>query len=131
MGGGFVVREEAGEEWVPRVAGIAVEKGRVRVVRPLRDMGMKECAAWAWWNGLEVVGKDNIAGARQGIGGLTKGTYLRTDSPETDSERLLDFIVGLERDYPSTVSTIARTCAKLAPKEAATEPCAMCERCVH
>jgi len=44
----------------------------IRVVRPLRDMGMKECAAWVWWNSLQVVGKENVAGAKQGIGGLTK-----------------------------------------------------------
>ncbi|KAH8118228.1 hypothetical protein DFH11DRAFT_1573124 [Phellopilus nigrolimitatus] len=38
------------------------------------------------------------------------------------------FIVGLERDYPSTVSTIARTCAKLAPKDDASDCCVLCER---
>lgn len=73
MGGGFVVREEAGEEWEPRIYGLSVEKRSIKVVRPLRDMGMKECAAWVWWNGLEVVGKENVVGAKQGIGGLTKG----------------------------------------------------------
>jgi len=72
MGGGFVVREEAGEEWEPRINGVGGVRRSIRVVRPLRDMGMKECAAWVWWNGLEVVGKENKAGAKQGIGGLTK-----------------------------------------------------------
>ncbi|KAF7970622.1 hypothetical protein HWV62_5039 [Athelia sp. TMB] len=106
-GAGFVVREEAGETW-----GESEGEG-VRVVKPLRDMGTKECAAWAWWHDLAVPGNPKYTnpGAKQGIGGLTK-----------------DFIVGLERDYPSTVSTIARTCAKLAPKAAANERCVLCER---
>jgi hypothetical protein len=43
----------------------------------------------------------------------------------------LDFIIGLERDYPSTVSTVARTCAKLAPKEGIGGICVLCERFVN
>ena len=42
-----------------------------------------------------------------------------------------DFIFGLETDYPSTVSTIARTCAKLAPKEASSDICVLCGRYVN
>jgi hypothetical protein len=43
---------------------------------------------------------------------------------------LSDFIIGLERDYPSTVSTIARTCGKLAPKPQSdiAQRCFLCER---
>ncbi|KAJ7285019.1 hypothetical protein C8J57DRAFT_1290168 [Mycena rebaudengoi] len=110
QGGGFVVREEAQEEWQPAVH---VGTGRtVRLNRPLRDIGMKECAVWAWWRGLAVVGKEGFLGGKHGIGALTK-----------------DFIVGLERDYPSTVSAIARTCGKLAPKNDDTAGiCTLCER---
>ena len=36
--------------------------------------------------------------------------------------------MGLERDYPATVSTIARTCAKLTPKEGSNGVCLLCER---
>ena len=43
---------------------------------------------------------------------------------------LIGFIVGLENDYPSTVSTIARTCAKVKPKDVAQGVCALCERYV-
>jgi cytoplasmic tRNA 2-thiolation protein 2 len=42
----------------------------------------------------------------------------------------LDFIIGLEKDYPSTVSTIARTCNKLTTKEESSTICLFCERCV-
>ncbi|KAJ7066993.1 hypothetical protein C8F01DRAFT_1119892 [Mycena amicta] len=107
QGGGFVVREEAQEEWQPDDS----SRRKVLVSRPLRDVGMKECAIWAWWRGLGVVGKEKYLGGKQGIGSLTK-----------------HFIVGLERDYPSTVSTIARTCAKLAPKDASDKRCVLCER---
>ncbi|KAL0954500.1 hypothetical protein HGRIS_003467 [Hohenbuehelia grisea] len=114
QGGGFTVREEVQEEWSPAaVEGdqSGVRKGSVRVVRPLRDIGIKECAAWAWWAKLKVVGREKIPHANQGIGALTK-----------------DFIVGLERDYPSTVSTIARTCGKLAPKDTSRLRCVLCQR---
>ena len=52
-------------------------KRNVRIVRPLRDMGMKECAAWAWWSHIPVVGKEKWlwSGAKPGIGTLTKGQY--------------------------------------------------------
>jgi cytoplasmic tRNA 2-thiolation protein 2 len=70
QGGGFVVREEAQEEWQPTVH--VRSKRTVRVVRPLRDIGMKECAVWAWWRALKVVGKESILGGKQGVGALTK-----------------------------------------------------------
>ncbi|GLB40393.1 putative plays a central role in 2-thiolation of mcm(5)S(2)U at tRNA wobble positions of tRNA(Lys), tRNA(Glu) and tRNA(Gln) [Lyophyllum shimeji] len=116
QGGGFVVREEAQEEWISRLPVTRrIENGHadgaIRIIRPLRDIGMKECAMWAWWHGLQVVGREKVPGGKQGIGSLTK-----------------EFIVGLERDYPSTVSTIARTCAKLAPKKGVGGVCLLCER---
>ncbi|KAG6813416.1 hypothetical protein H0H92_011395 [Tricholoma furcatifolium] len=115
QGGGFAVREQAKEEWIPTHSLTRKENGHadgsVRIIYPLQDIGMKECALWAWWRGLRVVGREKFFGGRQSIGPLTK-----------------DFIVGLERDYPSTVSTIARTCAKLAPKQGTGGKCLLCER---
>ncbi|KAI0326630.1 hypothetical protein GY45DRAFT_1258698 [Cubamyces sp. BRFM 1775] len=129
QGAGFNIREETQEEWVPEPEALAgssqesdasegskpAKKGKrtVRVVRPLRDVGMKECAAWAWWSSVPVVGKEKWvwAGAKPGIASLTK-----------------DFIVGLEKDYPSTVSTIVRTCSKLAPKGEVSGKCILCGR---
>ncbi|KAK1226576.1 Cytoplasmic tRNA 2-thiolation protein 2 [Marasmius sp. AFHP31] len=109
QGGGFTVREESFEEWTPSRSGNG--PATVRVNRPLQDITLKECAVWAWWNELRVVGRDKFTGGKQGIGALTR-----------------DFIVGLERDYPSTVSAIARTCSKLAPKFVADGACALCQR---
>ncbi|KAH9935255.1 hypothetical protein B0H21DRAFT_759246 [Amylocystis lapponica] len=127
QGMGFNVREELQEEWTPDEGpGDGTEndrngdddarvrsRGSVRVIRPLRDIGMKECAAWAWWTGLKLVvqAKQQSPSSKQAIGALTK-----------------DFIMGLEHDYPSTVSTIVRTCGKVAPKGDVIGKCAMCER---
>jgi len=77
QGGGFVLREENEEEWEPDTnafEGEVVHSGAIRVIRPLRDVGIKECALWAWWRDLKmVVGRGTLPGAKQGIGGLTKG----------------------------------------------------------
>ena len=78
QGGGFAVREEAEEEW--KSSTHADTNGReysdarrgVLIIRPLKEVGMKECALWAWWADLKVVGQENVPGAKQGIGGLTK-----------------------------------------------------------
>ncbi|KIJ51559.1 hypothetical protein M422DRAFT_26963 [Sphaerobolus stellatus SS14] len=108
-GGGFTIGLEKGEEWDSGVG-----DGTVKLVRPLREVSMKECAAYLHWKGLEVVGNEravkervNVKGS---IGSLTK-----------------DFIYGLERDYPSTVSAIVRTCNKLVSNSTG-EKCAFCQR---
>ena len=126
QGGGFSVPQSAQEEWFPNFVHNAIDaetsngkakkhpwRGEVRVMRPLREVGMKECSAWARWHNVNVVGKASLPIPNvhtQTIGGLTK-----------------DFIVGLEKDFPSTVSTIAKTTAKLAPKGTSTARCALCE----
>ncbi|KIJ11958.1 hypothetical protein PAXINDRAFT_177237 [Paxillus involutus ATCC 200175] len=111
QGGGYSILEELQEEWTCGESTTSEKLNVIRVVRPLRDVTMKECAAFAWWNSITVVGRDKQARANAGIPGLTQ-----------------DFIVGLEKDYPSTVSTIARTCAKLEPKTASRESCTLCQR---
>jgi len=108
QGAGFSVAEEAKEEWRSQ------RGASVRIVRPLRDVGMKECAIWDWWCRLRIVGRSRkfIQGGGKGaIGALTR-----------------DFIFGLESDFPATVSTVARTCAKLTPKEGSDGVCVLCER---
>ncbi|XP_006459420.1 hypothetical protein AGABI2DRAFT_65567 [Agaricus bisporus var. bisporus H97] len=109
QGGGYSIREEAQEEWTYRIQDDIEQT--VRVIRPLCDVGMKECAFWAWWCGLKLVGKHRYSGGRQDIGALTR-----------------DFIMGLEKDYPSTVSTIARTCNKLTTKGDTSMKCLICQR---
>ncbi len=140
QGDGFHIREETQEEWGPQHIGLRTvgedEKAKdrangptVRVIRPLRDVGMKECGAWAWWMGVKVVGREKWSwpGTKQGIGSQTRG--LASDLLVWHFvDGFLDFIVALERDYPSKVSTIVRTCGKLAPKGKVVGKCFLGER---
>jgi cytoplasmic tRNA 2-thiolation protein 2 len=66
QGEGFAVREQAGEEW---------SAGKVRVCRPLKEVGMKECAAYVWWCGLSVLipGTWDVAEGKKDIHGMTRG----------------------------------------------------------
>jgi hypothetical protein len=77
QGGGFVVPQAIHEEWVPpfvqRMPDDNSWNGEVRLVRPLRDIGIKECTAWVWWHQFPVVGKQRIPIPKQTIGNLTKG----------------------------------------------------------
>ena len=78
QGAGFSVAEEAKEEWTPPLVENGNNNITVRIVRPLRDVGMKECALWAWWCGLSIVGTStplNDSG-KNGIGSLTRGEFL-------------------------------------------------------
>ncbi|KAG0696207.1 hypothetical protein DFH29DRAFT_212442 [Suillus ampliporus] len=111
QGGGYAIREELQEEWRPVAASGSKPGGVLRVIRPLRDVTAKECAVYAWWNDVTVIGRDKQRRAILGIAALTK-----------------NFVVGLEKDYPSTVSTITRTCEKLEPKDAPSGQCRLCKR---
>jgi cytoplasmic tRNA 2-thiolation protein 2 len=77
-GGGFHVKEEVQEEWSPDFRRDDSTTGKsVRVIRPLRDISAKECAVWAWWWKLRVVGREQWVwpGTKPGIGRLTKGLF--------------------------------------------------------
>ncbi|KAG8704789.1 hypothetical protein FRC08_002036 [Ceratobasidium sp. 394] len=103
-GAGFAIRQIAEETW----------RG-VRIVRPLREIADKEVAAGVWWRRVAVMPATMGIPEESGITHLTK-----------------DFIAGLDRNYPSTVHTIARTCDKLAPKGGMTQVrCPLCERPVQ
>lgn len=78
QGGGYTVREEAQEDWIPPSTSIGGKERAVRLVRPLRDVGVKECGIYAWWRGLKVLGKEKWPGGRQSIAGLTKGTPIES-----------------------------------------------------
>lgn len=65
-GGGFSVVEEREEVW-----------HGIRVIRPLRDVTSKECAAWLHWARLDVVGGGIVHRSDQGIGQLTRGRVDR------------------------------------------------------
>ena len=69
------MREEAQEEWMLAERTTPGSKS-IRVLRPLRDVGMKECGVWVWWRGLHVVGRDPYWSAKHGIGALTRGRCI-------------------------------------------------------
>ena len=69
QGGGFTVHEERQEEWM-----------NVHVVTPLKDVGIKECAAWLWWGKLQAV-LSLPESKEQGIGKLTQGMLEHFFSP--------------------------------------------------
>ncbi|KZW02942.1 hypothetical protein EXIGLDRAFT_759644 [Exidia glandulosa HHB12029] len=87
-----------------------------RIVRPLCEISAKECAAYAHWRALRPLRSRGPPGM-DSVLGITR-----------------DFIVRLDRDFPSTVSAVARTCAKVVPKRDSSSSagapltCALCER---
>ena len=86
QGDGFHIKEETQEEWRPQKLTSVPSSDEqdnleptVRVIRPLRDIGMKECRAWAWWKSVKVVGRErwHWPGVKRGIGSQTKGSGFR------------------------------------------------------
>ncbi|KAL1928299.1 hypothetical protein VTP01DRAFT_3215 [Rhizomucor pusillus] len=75
----------------------------IAILRPMKDMLSKEVGLYNRFIGLEKY--------------VVAPTSFSTKMPAKHSiERLTeDFIVSLERDFPSTVSTISRTASKLTP----------------
>ena len=119
------------EEWIPpfvKSTPGATWNGEVRLIRPLRDVNMKECNAWVRWHQVSVVGKQRIPISERTIGNLTKGRLIIAPAlVKNRADDSADFVIGLEKDYPSTVSTIAKTVGKLAPKGESGMRCVLCE----
>ncbi len=76
-GGGFHLKEEIQEEWHPELSAAMDRTASVRIIRPLRDVGRKECAVWSWWMRLTVAGREEWRwpGTKPGVGRLTTGWY--------------------------------------------------------
>ncbi|KAJ1736368.1 Cytoplasmic tRNA 2-thiolation protein 2 [Coemansia sp. Benny D160-2] len=86
----------------------------VVVYRPMRDFIMKEIGFFNRWTAQKTVVVPTFttaAPARASIGRLTEA-----------------FVVGLDQDFSSTVSTIGRTMQKLEPQKSARDalPCLLC-----
>lgn len=108
-GRGYSIPLDVGGDVNPGVEGATM-------LRPMRDILAKEIALYNWYTGLD---KDVITSinwstkrhAKNSIEKLTEGvTWM---SALHILMGLVDFIVGLERDFPSTTSTITRTATKL------------------
>ncbi|RUP51151.1 hypothetical protein BC936DRAFT_149634 [Jimgerdemannia flammicorona] len=117
------------------------------VLRPMKDMLSKEVGVYNRFRGLEasVVVAKNFAtgvGGRGSIERLTEGGFtgegwngMKTGHVQPRSLLVTwlslptaEFIVGLDRDFPSTVSTITRTASKLTHAESMNleQACALC-----
>ncbi|KAF8518834.1 hypothetical protein BU17DRAFT_66226 [Hysterangium stoloniferum] len=74
-GAGYTIGMEKGEEL------IAPDGGIVRLVRPLREVTMKECAAYLRWRNLSVIGNKRMlstpSNGKESIGSLTKGNWVK------------------------------------------------------
>lgn len=117
-----MTREEVGETWTSQSNKI------VEIVRPMRDITRKEILAYCWWNDLSIVGREQIPNSESGIMTITRGESPSRSRNVADGDFRADFIINLEKDYPSTISTIARTCGKVEPKEKPAYICAVCEK---
>lgn len=118
-GDGFHVRSEREEKW-----------DSITIVKPLREVTAKECAAFFRWRGLHTTCPSILQPTALGITKVTQGCHLcrRVSIPIATNYSQPDFIIGLDRDFPSTVNAIVKTCAKLIPKEEADTSCVMCLR---
>lgn len=89
-GAGAHVPEAFSEEWTPpscisrnaEDGKDEVEKTPIRIVRPLQDIGAKECAAYARWRQLPLVHRPSWPGlgGKSTIGGLTTGIGVFFDA---------------------------------------------------
>lgn len=134
QGAGFtMVAAGLDEAWTGKNSG---NPQHISIVRPLRDVGIKESAFWAWWSNLRIPGRDRYPSSvsptplteNPGTPAFMGRQNLKLSSIDSLTR---DFIMGLEKDYPSTVSTIARTLAKVTTKEKGTDGgCMICQKCV-
>ncbi|KAF8308656.1 uncharacterized protein EI90DRAFT_3008851 [Cantharellus anzutake] len=99
-GSGHVLRHEQTEQW-----------GDIHILRPIAGLTTKECAAWVHWNRIPLL---------HGIHGLNGDSSIQKLSA--------DFLHDLERDFPSTLFTIVKTCNKVESLSIPLSPCIFCLR---
>ncbi|KAG9294219.1 hypothetical protein G9A89_021578 [Geosiphon pyriformis] len=85
------------------------------ILRPMKDMLSKEIGIYNRFLGFDTVITLNFTSMKPARSSIEKLTE--------------DFIIGLEKEYPSTVSTIFRTGCKLTPSES-TDPEQICALCM-
>lgn len=89
-----------------------------KVLRPLKDCLVKELDAYCRLNNLALIEKHTP----------TLEWTIRSRAEVKSIRRLTDdFITGLDKDFPSTASTVCRTAAKLTPPDATYDnKCPLC-----
>lgn len=132
-----------------------VENG-VMILKPLRDVTAKECGVFFYWRRMSSLSPNGLflgdEDVDQGIRKLTRGALLARDfnfDLKVPVDRRIgrasllmplsfhpffglefkDFIVGLDKDFPSTVNAIVRTIGKVTPKtDMPLGRCRLCQR---
>jgi cytoplasmic tRNA 2-thiolation protein 2 len=86
----------------------------LKIIRPIKDMSVVEIENYARLNNLNQV--------RQSLYGVNDGQFTSIQNLTSN------FIEGLQKNYSSTVSTVFRTCSKIAPLTAKNivDRCKMC-----
>ncbi|KAK6092891.1 Cytoplasmic tRNA 2-thiolation protein 2 [Batrachochytrium dendrobatidis] len=85
----------------------------VHILRPMRDILSKEIGIFNRLSKLETVAHSSLT------------TFM---APKASISRLSqDFIVGLEKEFPATVSTVARTAFKIQTNHLSKKQCPLCE----
>ncbi|GAA5902281.1 hypothetical protein JCM5296_003971 [Sporobolomyces johnsonii] len=131
-GRGFSAGEEVASEYVDRSEG---DEWPLLVVRPLALSLAKEVVYYGETEGLETLTVVNEETSVAGMGGA--GSEGKKDVKKMGIGALVeDFILSLESQFPSTVSTVVRTAHKLGLRTAdaairsngehGTETCALC-----
>jgi cytoplasmic tRNA 2-thiolation protein 2 len=78
----------------------------IKFIRPLKDLNAKEVESYINFNNLQTI---------------TRSCYGSTNGPFSSIQNLTSkFIDDLQENYSSTVSTVFRTCSKIAPRSNAT-----------
>jgi cytoplasmic tRNA 2-thiolation protein 2 len=86
MGAGFIADKGVETEWYG-----------VPVARPIRDVSAKEVALYCYFNTLPTVGE------------------TEKDRGNSIARLTQDFLLGLDKEFPSTLMTINRTLGKVQP----------------
>ncbi|KAJ3322542.1 Cytoplasmic tRNA 2-thiolation protein 2 [Boothiomyces sp. JEL0866] len=107
-GRGVVLADEIALEHVIKVTGTTIS-----LVKPLRDVLGKEVAFYNQFKGLDPFNNANLT------------TGLKKDC--SIDRMTSDFIIGLDEEFPSTVSTITRTAFKIKAKEHSNLACCLCD----
>lgn len=93
------------------------------ILRPLKDMASDEILLFNQCYNLQAVSSlpETSIKSWESIDKLVESkwwwvfNFVSGSSKVTDFEFLLDFVLELQKDYPSTIDTIARTAEKLSP----------------
>jgi len=94
--------------------GFRDNRDQVMVLRPLRDISAKELSLYDHFHGIDFLSGPNLATGKPSLFSIRKLTE--------------EFLVGLQNDFPATLSTVFRTADKMKVEEEGTiDACILCK----